>query len=153
MASQERRRSIGSVLSPPRDKDGTLAAPPSYSKGLASSTVSIASSNDDVVSKPTDGATDRRKSRQNSEDGRSDASSSHRRRMSKLFKSRKKRDTSISASASREDLSFLDPDEPVPPVPELKRPGINHPYQSDDSLGLAKSVASSLLTDDSDSET
>ncbi|KAF5848178.1 hypothetical protein GGP41_005594 [Bipolaris sorokiniana] len=153
MASQERRRSIGSVLSPPRDKDGTLAAPPSYSKGLASSTVSIASSTDDVVSKPTDGTTDRRKSRQNSEDGRSDASSSHRRRMSKLFKSRKKRDTSISASASREDLSFLDPDEPVPPVPELKRPSINHPYQSDDSLGLAKSVASSLLTDDSDSET
>jgi hypothetical protein len=29
---------------------------------------------------------------------------------------------------------------------------MGHPYQSDDSLGLAKSVASSLLTDDSDTE-
>lgn len=143
--------SFGSVLNTPKDKDNALAAPPAYAKGPASSTVSIASSTEDM-SKAGDGATDRLRSRKNSEDGRSDASSSHRRRMSKLFKSRKKRAASISASASREDLSLLDSDDNVPPVPELKRPNVGQPYQSDDSLGLAKSVASSLLTDDSDPE-
>lgn len=157
MASQqERRRSIGSTMGP-RDRENTLAAPRAQSKGPASSTVSIASSNDDTMSKAGDGATDRLKSRQNSDDGRSDASSSHRRRMSKLFGVRKKRrasvSTSISASGSHDDLLQVDPDEPVPPVPELKRPNMGHPYQSDDSLGLAKSVTSSLLTDDSDAET
>ena len=152
MGTQERRRSLGSVLNTPKDKDrdSTLAAPYDYAKGPASSTVSVASSADDL-SRSGDGAADRRKSRQNSEDGRSDASS-HRRRMSKIFKSRKKQAASLSASASRENLSLLDSDDNVPPVPELKRPNLGHPYQSDDSLGLAKSVASSLLTDDSDPE-
>ncbi|USP77833.1 hypothetical protein yc1106_05107 [Curvularia clavata] len=150
MVSQEPRKSFGSVLSTAKDKDTTLAAPQVYAKAPASSTVSVASSTDDL-SKSGDGATDRLRSRQNSDAGRSDASS-QRRRMSKIFKSRKKQATSISASASREDLSLLDSDDNVPPVPELKRPNMGHPYQSDDSLGLAKSVASSLLTDDSDPE-
>ncbi|RAR03958.1 gram domain containing protein [Stemphylium lycopersici] len=151
MTSHERRKSIGSMFSNrERDKDNTLAAPRARSKGPDSSTVSIASSDgNDELRKSSDGAMDRLKSRQNSEDARSEASSSHRRRMSKFFQGRKKR----RASTSNDDLSQLDADESVPPVPELKRPNMGHPYQSDDSLGLAKSVTSSLLTDDSDTET
>ena len=143
MAS-EQRESIG-FQRDIRDSN-TLAAPSANGKGPDSSTVSIASSDggDDMN---RDGAMDRLKSRQNS-DARSDASSSHRQRMSKLFKGRKKR----RASGSQDDLSQLDPADSVPPVPELKRPSVSQLYQSDDSLGLAKSVASSLLTDDSDAE-
>jgi len=143
MAS-EQRESIG-FQRDIRDSN-TLAAPSANGKGPDSSTVSIASSDggDDMN---RDGAMDRLKSRQNS-DARSDASSSHRQRMSKLFKGRKKR----RASGSQDDLSQLDPADSVPPVPELKRPSVGQLYQSDDSLGLAKSVASSLLTDDSDAE-
>jgi hypothetical protein len=135
-------------------KDSTLAAPApaprAQSKGPESSTVSIASSdgNDDLA-KSSDGTMDRLRSRQNSEDARSDVSSSHRRRMSKLFKGRKK----SKGSLSQDDVSQIDPNELVPPVPTITRPSMGHPYQSDDSLGLAKSVASSLLTDDSDTET
>ncbi|CAN9436219.1 unnamed protein product [Alternaria alternata] len=148
MAS-ERRRSIGSMFGS-KDRDNTLAAPRAQSKGPDSSTVSIASSdgNDDLLRKSSDGAMDRLKSRQNSDDGRSDVSSSHRRRMSKLFKGRKK----SKGSLSQDDVSQFDPNEVVPPVPTIRRPSMGHPYQSDDSLGLAKSVASSLLTDDSDTE-
>jgi len=132
-----------------KDKDSTLAASRAQSKGPDSSTVSIASSDgNDDLRKSSDGTTDRLRSRQNSEDARSDVSSSHRRRMSKLFKARKK----SKGSLSQDDVSQLDPDEVVPPVPTIRRPSMGHPYQSDDSLGLAKSVASSLLTDDSDME-
>jgi hypothetical protein len=147
MAS-ERRRSIGSMFGQ-KDKDSTLAAPRAQSKGPDSSTVSIASSDgNDDLRRSSDGTTDRLRSRQNSEDARSDVSSSHRRRMSKLFKARKK----SKGSLSQDDVSQLDPNEVVPPVPTIRRPSMGHPYQSDDSLGLAKSVASSLLTDDSDME-
>ncbi|KAH6877951.1 hypothetical protein BKA58DRAFT_376238 [Alternaria rosae] len=148
MAS-ERRRSIGSVFGQ-KDKDNTLAAPRAHSKGPDSSTVSIASSdgNDDLLRKSSDGAMDRFRSRQNSDDARSDASSSRRRRMSTLFKGRSKGRGSI----SQDDVSHVDPNDDVPPVPTIRRPSMGHPYQSDDSLGLAKSVASSLLTDDSDTE-
>ncbi|KAI0591494.1 GRAM domain-containing protein [Pyrenophora tritici-repentis] len=142
MAEQD--ESIGSQ----RDfrDSNTLAAPSANGKGPNSSTVSIASSDggDDMN---RDGAMDFLKSRKNS-DARSDASSSHRRRMSKLFKGRKKR----RASGSQDDLSHPDAADSVPPVPELKRPSVGQMYQSDDSLGLAKSVASSLLTEDSDAE-
>jgi hypothetical protein len=134
-----------------KDKDNnTLAAPRAHSKGPDSSTVSIASSegNDDLLRKSSDGAMDRFRSRQNSDDARSDASSSHRRRMSKLFKGRNK----SRGSVSQDDVSQVDPNEDIPPVPAIRRPSMGHPYQSDDSLGLAKSVASSLLTQDSDTE-
>lgn len=145
MAS-EQRESIGSQRDTRERRDSnTLTAPLTNGKGPDSSTVSIASSDggDDMN---RDGAMDRLKTRQNS-DARSDASSSHRQRMSKLFKGRKK----SRASGSQDDLSQLD-SEPVPPVPGLKRPSVGQMYQSDDSLGLAKSVASSLLTEDSDAE-
>ena len=112
-----------------KDRDNTLAAPRAQSKGPDSSTVSIASSdgNDDLLRKSSDGAMDRLKSRQNSDDGRSDVSSSHRRRMSKLFKGRKK----SKGSLSQDDVSQFDPNEVVPPVPTIRRPSMGHPYQSD----------------------
>ncbi|RMZ67797.1 hypothetical protein GMOD_00003824 [Pyrenophora seminiperda CCB06] len=124
----------------------TLAAPSTNGKGPDSSTVSIASS-DAGEDMSKDGATVRLKTRKHS-DARSDASSSHRQRMSKLFKGRKK----SRASVSQDDLSMADPADHIPPVPDLKRPSMGQLYQSDDSLGLAKSVTSSLLTEDSDVE-
>jgi hypothetical protein len=148
MGTHERRRSIGSLFGQ-KDKDNTLAAPRATSKGPGSSAVSIASSDgNEDLRKSSDGAIDRFRSRQNSEDARSDTSSSHRRRMSNIFKSRKKR----RGSGSQEDLSQADPDEHVPPVPAIRLPDMGHPNQSTESLGLAKSVASSLLTEDSDTE-
>ncbi|KAH9867856.1 hypothetical protein IAQ61_007160 [Plenodomus lingam] len=166
MASMERRRSIGSPFGKER-LDSSLAASDSRSasKGPASSTVSIASSDrsTDDLRKSTDGARDSkmRGSRKNSEEARSDTSSSHQKRMSKLFKGRRK----SKASRSHDDISMLDAHQdvvvpPVPPVPTMSSHpnSINPPSteprynQSDDSLGLAKSVASSLLTEDSDTE-
>jgi hypothetical protein len=147
MGTHERRRSIGSLFGQ-KDKDNTLAAPRATSKGPASSSVSIASSDGNGdLRKSSDGAIDRFRSRQNSEDARSDISSSHRQRMSKVFKGLKKR----KGSGSQDGLSQADPDEHVPPLP-ARRPSLGHTYQSDDSIGLAKSVASSLLTEDSDTE-
>ena len=107
-----------------KDRDNTLAAPRAQSKGPDSSTVSIASSdgNDDLLRKSSDGAMDRLKSRQNSDDGRSDVSSSHRRRMSKLFKGRKK----SKGSLSQDDVSQFDPNETSEhgsPVPERRLAG------------------------------
>ncbi|KAF2821334.1 hypothetical protein CC86DRAFT_373690 [Ophiobolus disseminans] len=129
-----------------------LAAPVSRtpSKGPESSTVSVASSDnrDDDLRKTSDGALDRLKSR-TSEDGRSDTSSTHRRRMSKLFKGRSKRRKS---ATSQDDISQVDPREDIPPVPYIRRPSAEPRNQSDDSLGLHRSVASSLLTEDSDSD-
>lgn len=129
-----------------------LAAPVSRatSKDPESSAVSIASSDtrDDDMRKSTDGALDKLKSR-NSDDGRSDTSSPHRRRMSRMFKGRSKRRKS---ATSQDDLSQLDPTEDIPPVPHVRRPSAEPRNHSDDSLGLHKSVTSSLLTEDSDSE-
>jgi hypothetical protein len=149
MGTHERRRSIGSLFGQ-KDKDNTLAAPRATSKGPGSSAVSIASSDgNDDLRKSSDGAIDRFRSRQNSEDARSDTDSSHhRRRMSNIFKSLKKR----RGSGSQDDLSQADADEHVPPVPVIRHPDMGHPNQSNESLGLAKSVASSLLTEDSDTE-
>jgi hypothetical protein len=131
-----------------------LATPTSRatSKGPASSTVSIASSDnrDDDLRKSTDGAMDKLKSR-GSEDGRSDTSSHHRQRMSRIFKGRSSKRRK--SATSQDDLSQLDPTEDIPPVPYVRRPSAEPRNQSDDSLGLHKSVASSLLTEDSDSET
>ncbi|KAH9866706.1 hypothetical protein J1614_008399 [Plenodomus biglobosus] len=149
MTSTQRRPSIGA---------GSLAAPGSRaaSKGPTSSTVSIASSDrsTDDLRRSTEGTRDKLGgSRNHSEDARSDTSSSHHRRMSKLFKGRRKSKT----SRSHDDSHDLDHDhnhdrDHVPPVPPIYRPSTEPRYQSDDSLGLAKSVTSSLLTDDSDME-
>lgn len=136
MASTERRRSIGSLFG----KEHSLAAPNSRSrttsKGPASSTVSVASSED--LHKTG------LRSRSNSEEARSDTSAARQTRMSKLFKGRKKKGNSTSRSHD------LLPHDDLPPVPPLVRPGGETREYSDDSLGLAKSVASSLLTEDSD---
>jgi hypothetical protein len=134
-------------------KDNTLSAPVgrASSKGPDSSAVSVASSDrsNPDLRKSSDGALDKFRSRNNSEDARSDTSSSHRRRMSKLFKGRKKR----RGSGSQDDLSHFDPNEALPPVPPIRHPSADAHNASVESLGLAKSVASSLLTEDSDSET
>jgi hypothetical protein len=130
-----------------------LAAPPSRatSKGPESSAVSVASSDtrDDDLHKSSDGALDKMR-RRGSDDGRSDTSSPHRRRMSRMFKGRSKHTKS---AASQDDLSQREPNEDIPPVPHVRRPSAEpRNYSDDDSLGLHKSVASSLLTEDSDSE-
>jgi hypothetical protein len=149
MAAVDRARSVNSA----HDTRDSLAAPASRaaSKGPESSAVSVASSNnrDDDMRKSTDGALDRLKSR-NSDDGRSDTSSAHRMRMSRIFKGRSKRRKS---ATSQDDLSQLvDSTEDMPPVPHVRRPSAESRNHSDDSLGLHKSVASSLLTEDSDSD-
>jgi hypothetical protein len=150
MAAVDRARSLNS--SHDVSSRDNLAAPVSRatSKGPESSAVSIASSDnrDDDVRKSTDGTADRLKSR-NSDDGRSDTSTAHRRRMSRIFKGRSKRRKS---ATSQDDLSQLDPTEDIPPVPQVRRPSAEPRNYSDDSLGLHKSVASSLLTEDSDSD-
>ncbi|KAF1831227.1 hypothetical protein BDW02DRAFT_505705 [Decorospora gaudefroyi] len=149
MASHERRRSIGSLFGPKdKDKDNSLAAPQPATSRTSSVSGASSDGNDDLH-RSSDGAIDRFRSRQNSEDARSETSSHRHRRMSKLFKGRKKR----RASGSQDDPSQWDAhNEPVPPVPAIRRPSLAHPYQSDESLGLAKSVTSSLLTEDSDTE-
>jgi hypothetical protein len=115
--------------------------------------VSIASSDnrDDDVRKSSDGALDKLRSR-NSEDGRSDTSSHHRKRMSRIFKGRSKQRKKSAASQDDLALSLLDHGDEIPPVPHVRRPSAEPRNQSDDSLGLHKSVASSLLTEDSDSD-
>lgn len=146
MASTERRKSISSLFGP-SSKESSLAAP-ATPQGPAASTASLASSdrsrsNDDLpLAKSTDGARDRLRSRKNSEDARSDTSSVHHTRMAKLFKGRRKRRPS---GTSQDDGH-------APPRPTVRRPSVDHAYPSDESLGLAKSVASSLLTEDSDTE-
>lgn len=117
--------------------------------GISSSATSVASSDLDGQADPTpggDGAMDKFKSR-GSDDGHSETSS-HRRKISKLFKGRRKR-------SQQED---------VPPLPGLADdttlktqalevadpPPLAH--QSAESLGLYKDVPSSLLADDSDTE-
>ena len=95
-----------------------------------------------------DGAFDRRKSR-GSEDGSSETSS-HRRKISKLFKGRKSRRKSM-----QDDISpgELDPDvPPLPDMPTIKAFDADGRFQSEEYLGLHKSVPSSLLTEDSDAE-
>jgi len=135
MAAVDRSRS-------PLNSDN-LAPSRATSKGPESSTVSISSdTHDDELYKSTDGALgDKLKSR-NSDDGRSDTSSAHRIRMSRMFKGRNKRRKSTTSHTSLESQTA---DEP-PPVPPIRN-------YSDDSLGLHKSAASSLLTEDSDADT
>lgn len=150
MATVGRRRSITSSLGR-SSRDQSLAAPPdkALSKSASTSALSVGS---DAPGDTHDGALDRLRSR-NSDDGRSDSSSNnHKRRLSGLFK-RKKRSGTAKGGDSRDDLSQLDPaDAPALPA-DIRRPSAEPRSYSDDSLGLHKSVASSLLTEDSDSET
>lgn len=96
-----------------------------------------------------DGALDRLRSR-NSDDNRSDSSSNnHHRRLSGLFKRKKRRN-----DGSRDDVSQVDATDKTAASPaDIRRPSAEPRNLSDDSLGLHKSVAGSLLTSDSDSDT
>jgi hypothetical protein len=136
-------------------KDASLAAPNGRTTskgGVSSSTASITSSygpddgSSDVRSSG-DGTLDKFKSNR-SDDGQSETSS-HRRRMSKLFKKGKRRRKSV-----QDDISLVDPAEEIPPLPDMppQKVNVGPPFQSEESLGLHKSVASSLLTEDSDAE-
>lgn len=147
MASVGRRRSITSSLGR-SSRDQSLAAPADrpLTKSASASALSVGS---DGPGDTHDGALDRLKSR-TSDDGRSDSSSTRPRRLSGLFK-RKKR----TAHGSRDDLAQVQAQAQVPDhVPaDIRRPSAEPRNHSDDSLGLHKSVASSLLTEDSDSDT
>lgn len=142
MATVGRRNSLASLAAP---VDTALF------KSASTSALSVAS---DGPGDAHDGALDRLR-RRPSDDGRSDSSSTRPRRLSGLFK-RKKRTKDGSRDGrdrdsrdSREDLAQLDPPAPAPAPQGPADISRNH---SDDSLGLHKSVASSLLTDDDDED-
>ncbi|CAI6336951.1 unnamed protein product [Periconia digitata] len=122
--------------------------------GLSSSTTSIASSSDDRA--PDNGSAydwhmasdsnnmDKLKNH-GSEDGHSESSSTHRRRMSKIFGRKTRRKSGHSnVSDSADDM--------IPPVPMMPAASQHGLSASEESLGLHKSVSSSLLTEDSDAE-
>ncbi|KAF1972382.1 hypothetical protein BU23DRAFT_162591 [Bimuria novae-zelandiae CBS 107.79] len=149
MAAVDRARSTTSSLGA-NSRDNSLAAPKG---GFSSSTTSITSSDghgdagSDLMS-PGDGALDRRKSR-GSEDASSETSS-HRRKVTKLFKGRKARRKSMQGDISPGDTTADVP--PLPDMPTIKAPGDDARFRSEESLALHKSVTSSLLTEDSDAE-
>lgn len=147
MATVGRRRSIASSLGR-SSRDQSLAAPPdkALSKSASASALSVGS---DGPGDSHDGVLDRRRSRA-SDDARSDSSSNHKRRLSGLFK-RKKR---TKDGGSRDDPSHTDPADNAAALPaDIRRPSAEPRNHSDDSLVLHKSVASSLLTEDDDDET
>lgn len=92
-----------------------------------------------------DGALDKLKTG-GSEEKRSSEEST--RRMSKLFKGRRKR----RKSAGQDDHSQADSAEEIPPLPDNSLLSLDQVGPSEESLGLHKSVASSLLTEDSDTD-
>lgn len=123
------------------------------SKPNNSSTNSIASSekSGDTSSgmrSSLDGALDKLRSskeRRNSAD--SNASNNGKRdKMARLFKGRGRR-----KSIAQDNGSQIDQTEAIPPLPNSSMFLDSRAY-SDESLGLHKSVASSLLTEDSDTE-
>lgn len=152
-AVDQRARSTTPSRGQKTSRDNSLAAPANSTTskgGISSSTTSIASSDGhgDGLQSAGDGTLDKFKSR-TSDDGNSETSS-HRRKMSRLFKGRRRR-----KSTAPDDLSQGDANEDVPPLPDSKPQSVQNvdpPFQSDESLGLHKSVASSLLTEDSDAD-
>lgn len=157
MAAVERARSTTSSAGPNSSRENSLAAPVNraVSKGGVSSSATSITSSEHTGDGATDlhlsgdGALDRLKSR-GSEGGDSETSS-RREKMSKLFKGRRNR----RRKSVQDDVSQADSTEDVPPLPampDLKTHGDDPRFQSEESLGLHKSVASSLLTEDSDAE-
>ena len=69
-------------------------------------------------------------------------------RMSKLFKGRRKRRKSV----AQDDHSQADSAEEIPPLPDNSLLSLDQVGPSEESLGLHKSVASSVLTEDSDAD-
>ncbi|KAF2205243.1 hypothetical protein GQ43DRAFT_437158 [Delitschia confertaspora ATCC 74209] len=143
MTSSSRRSSLG----PANNEQYGLRAPSRAAPmGNNSSANSIASSDT-----PHEGSSGMRSSLEDSlskftsrfsEDGH--RGEGKRRRMSKLLKGRRRR----KSVAHEEDSSPLEVEE-VPPMPEAMS---LDQFQSQESLGLAKSVASSLILEDSDTE-
>lgn len=128
------------TLSAPTGRRGSKAGFSSAATSIASSENLLESGSDLKLS----GDSTLEKFRSRASDDNQSETSSHRRRMSKLFKKGRRRRKSV-----QDD--FLQPDTPqdAPPMPEM--PDIR-PFQSEESLGLVKSVPSSLLTEDSDAE-
>ncbi|KAH7117814.1 hypothetical protein B0J11DRAFT_536781 [Dendryphion nanum] len=165
-ASTEHPRSTTSLplLTTKASRESSLTAPNgrSLSKGGISSSATSINSSDNAgdgsgdMRTSGDGTLDKFRSRGGSDDGQSETSS-HRRKMSRLFSRKQKR----RKSSVQDDLSQVDADE-IPPMPETKPQFVDPTFQapaqaqtlaqSDESLGLHKSVASSLLTEDSDVE-
>jgi hypothetical protein len=152
MEAFERTRSTTSSLG---NTEHSLATPIGrrLSKGGVSSTATSVTgsdrSGDGDLHASGDGASDRRKSRRGSDDAHSETSS--RRKMSKLFKvGRRTRRKSMQDDVSPGDTGADVP--PLPDMPDIIPHGEDARFQSEESLGLHKSVASSLLTDDSDAE-
>lgn len=127
----------------PHNGDASLAAlaPRARSRGAASSTASVASSD-------------------NLADGYSDASSTQRRRMSmsRIFRGRKHdkttNDKDRNKDKNKDNDNDNDNDDDMhhgPPLPVLRHPSTEPLNRSDESLGLYRSTPSSLLTD-SDTE-
>jgi hypothetical protein len=124
--------------------------------GLSSSATSVASSDADAqldLASSGDGAIDKFK-RRGSDDGQSETSS-HRRKISKLFKGRRKRSQQEDVPPlpdHADDARFKSPG----PGPGPDAEGAADPpppfHQSEESLGLYQDVPSSLLADDSDAE-
>lgn len=81
-----------------------------------------------------------------SEEKRSSGEST--RRMPKLFKGRRKRRKSV----AQDDHSQADSAEEIPPLPDNSLLSLDQADPSEESLRLHKSVASSLLTEDSDTD-
>lgn len=131
------------------NRDGQLASLAVSKGNLSSSATSVTSS--DGRSDAHDSSPAQLDARSRASEDASSETSSHRRKMSKLFKGRKSRRKSMQSdtSASRADVGV---DHDVPPVPDIKALADDARFHSDESLGLHKSVASSLLTDDSDAE-
>ncbi|KAF2875341.1 hypothetical protein BDV95DRAFT_564893 [Massariosphaeria phaeospora] len=150
MAASERARSVTPSVGQ-SSRENSLAAPGTRKGsrgGFSSSAVSLASggSRGDAASdlqSSGDGALDKFR-RRDSEDDQGETS--HRRRISKLFKGRRRR------KSVQDDLSQADSTESIPPLPDRPPLFQDSQFQSEESIGLAKSVASSLLTEDSDAE-
>ncbi|KAF2638571.1 hypothetical protein P280DRAFT_471172 [Massarina eburnea CBS 473.64] len=158
------RSTTSSAAASPKSREQSLA-PTTTKGGVNSSTASIASSNDASEGGGHevhgDGTQDRQRSRA-SDDAPSEGSTQRRRRMSTLFKGRRKssaRRKSLASDTSQPDLTAAKvppmPDMPdVPGMPDIRLNGEDGQVhgQSEESLGLHKSVPSSLLTEDSDAE-
>src|SRR5690242_17199437 len=134
----QRASTTASSTTGPTGLQHSLHAP--YSRqtskgGSISSAHSIASSDSpgdrtSGLQSSGDGALDKLKSR-SSEDGQhSEGSSTHRRRMSKLFKGRRRRSK---ASNQHDDMSQHDGTEEVPPLPDAKPLSMDPQFQSEES--------------------
>lgn len=158
MAVADRARSTTSSMGQ-SSRDNSLAAPVQRtgSKGNFSSSANSVASSDghgDAASdlhSSQDGALDRRKSRGSDQDASSETSS-HRRKISKLFKGRKARRKSMQDDTVPPGLDGDVP--PMPDMPTIITPNDDPRFQSqsEESLGLHKSTPSSLLADDSDAD-